>query len=80
MKDVRVVDYRVLGENKNTIKFAFYKDRNSFEGICFNEIKEKYEVLHEPNIVDIGFELQYNYWNGNKTIQLLIKDIRNSIQ
>ena len=79
MKDVRVVDYRVLGENKNTIKFAFYKDGNSFEGICFNETKEKYEVLHEPNIVDIGFELQYNYWNGNKTIQLLIKDIRNSI-
>lgn len=74
--DVVVEDYKILGKTENTIKFLLKQDNILFDAICFNEVKDKYMELGQPKNVDVAFKLNYNIWNGRKTIQLMLIDIR----
>ena len=75
--NVDVFDYKILGKLQNTVKFTLEQNGVFLEGICFNEVKDKYiDELSAPDKVDIMYTLSYNYWNGRKTIQLMITDIK----
>lgn len=75
--NVNVADYKVIGAKNNAVRFDFEKNGTILKGICFNDVKDKYiDELGAPDKVDIGFIVQYNVWNGNKTIQLQLKDIK----
>ena len=76
-KHVKVLDSKVLGAKKNAVKLNMYQNDNCFDGIAFFGIKDKYvDELQSPDYIDIGFVLNYNYWNGNRKIQLQIEDVR----
>lgn len=51
----------------------------TFTGIGFN-MAEKFELLNNHQPVDIVFTIDQNEWNGNKTLQLKVIDIRSSIK
>lgn len=76
-RGVYVDSTRICGEFKNTIQMEFIHNGKVMKGICFNDVAEKYlNELEEMKAVDICYKLQYNYWRGNKTIQMLIEDFR----
>jgi len=74
--NVSVEDYKILGKTENTIKFLLKQDEIVFDAICFNEMKDKYMEMNTPKQFDIAFKLNYNVWNGRKTIQLMLIDFK----
>lgn len=73
LKDLRVFDYRMMGQNKNHLKLlCSSKDGNLFECIKWstpNFAKDKGEEIN------IAFAPEINEFNGKTTIQLLVKDM-----
>jgi len=74
---VLVQDYKILGALQNTVKLELYQNGKILTGITFNETKDKFvEELNCPKYINIGYTLNYNYWRGNRTLQLLINDFQ----
>ena len=66
---------RIIGKNSDTLKFSVQDNRSVYDAIGFNMV-EKYEYLLSGEPVDMIFEIGENEWNGKKSIQLEIKDIK----
>ena len=57
------------------LKIAFRQGGHTFSAIGFN-MAERFYTEDLTGLVDIAFTPQFNYWRGETTIQLLLKDIR----
>ena len=57
------------------LKISFQQNGVSLSAIGFN-MAERYYTEDLSGTVDIAFTPQFNYWRGETTIQLLLKDIR----
>ena len=66
---------KLLGQNQNTLKFYVKQNKTLFESIGFN-MAEHYEKLIQNIPIDIAYVIGENLWNGKKTIQLELKDIK----
>ena len=67
---IRVADLRVLKERH--LKLRLVVGERNLEAIGFN-MADKRDV---PEIVTVAFSLQINEWNGRKSVQLRIRDIK----
>ncbi|KRQ87521.1 Single-stranded-DNA-specific exonuclease RecJ [Caloramator mitchellensis] len=73
LKDAEVVSKRLIG-NDRFIKFVIEKDGQKFDCIDFNN---KYDMINKPwEAVDLLFNMNINEWNSNRSLQLIIKDIK----
>lgn len=59
------------------LKLSITHDNVVFNGIGFN-LADKYEQLAGKQPVDIVFTLDENEWNGNKSLQLKVIDLKRS--
>ncbi|MCX8016221.1 MAG: single-stranded-DNA-specific exonuclease RecJ [Patescibacteria group bacterium] len=75
MKDVIVVDSRLVGSNGNHIKFSIQKDKKIFNVISFNNA-EKLKFLTPNKKADILFRLFINEWQGQKYLELELIDLK----
>ena len=66
---------KLLGRDQNTLKFSVKQSKTPFESIGFN-MAEHYEKLIQNVPIDIAYVVGENYWNGQRTIQLELKDIK----
>ena len=66
---------KLLGKDQNTLKFNVKQNQTHFESIGFN-MAEHYEKLIQNAPIDIAYVIGENVWNGKKTIQLELKDIK----
>jgi len=66
---------RLIGKKNDTLKFSIQDNKSVYDAIGFNLV-EKYEYLLSGEPVDLVFEIGENEWNGKKSIQLEIKDIK----
>ncbi|MBT5077860.1 MAG: single-stranded-DNA-specific exonuclease RecJ [Candidatus Marinimicrobia bacterium] len=66
---------RLIGKTYDTLKFMVKHDQSIFEAIGFG-MAEHYEKLIRNEPIDIAFAIGENEWNGRKTIQLELKDIK----
>jgi len=57
------------------IKFSLKQNNSVFTGIGF-KIADKFHLLEMKKPIDIVFKIDENEWNGNKTLQLRIIDLR----
>lgn len=64
---------------ENHIKFSITCDNITFSGIGFN-MASKFQLLEANKPVDIVFTLDENEWNGNKSLQLRVIDIKSTLQ
>jgi len=82
---LRVQDYgtsRLVGKEQDHLKLEIYDDRNSsgpVHGIAFGMHKH-FSYIKEGQPFDICYTVEENTYNGNTTIQLMIKSIRPSIE
>lgn len=78
MKDLeKYQEFSFIGKEKNHIKGFLRKNNYTFPVIGYN-MPEYEEILKNNFKFDIVFVPEYNTWFGEKTIQLRLKDIRES--
>ncbi|KEI00907.1 single-stranded-DNA-specific exonuclease RecJ [Clostridium botulinum] len=90
-KNVSVSQIRVIGKNQNTLKLTcIINDKEKIEAISFNKVNEFKEMLEVKfkntfekillNLSNLKLDLIFypiiNEFNGNRTVQLRIKDFR----
>ena len=57
------------------IKFVLRQNETILNGIGFN-MADKFSLLQNQKPIDVVFTIDENEWNGNKTLQLKVVDIR----
>ncbi|QQK07803.1 single-stranded-DNA-specific exonuclease RecJ [Miniphocaeibacter halophilus] len=83
-KDIKINKLDIIGKNKNVIKFQFDIRNRLMEGIYFGDVSELLNYLENKfntnnytnKFVDIVYYPNINEFNGNKNIQLVIKEVR----
>ncbi len=74
-KDIRISDLRPVGKTADHLKLKLTDNEGqSFNGIYFNF--DKSLELRAGEIVECVFSISENEWNGNKKLELKIKDIK----
>ena len=64
-----------VGENKAHLKLNILDAHQTIPAIAFG-LGSKYDKTINKNEIDICYSIGENEWNGNKQLQLLIKDIK----
>ena len=59
------------------LKFVVKQHETVLNGIGFN-MADKFSLLMNSKPVDIVFKIEENVWNGNKSLQLMVVDVRSS--
>tara|TARA_B100001248_G_scaffold262276_1_gene257185 strand:- start:10596 stop:12272 length:1677 start_codon:yes stop_codon:yes gene_type:complete len=68
-------DAKQVGEDKAHLKLNILDSHQSIPAIAFG-LGSKYDKTINKNEIDICYSISENEWNGNKQLQLLIKDIK----
>lgn len=77
-KNLEVVGHpRLLGKDKNTIKFQVKGNTENYEVIGFNMVTALEKTISQREI-DIVYSIEINKWQGKATKQLVLKDVRYS--
>lgn len=74
-KGVMVDDARVVGRDGKHLKLRLRQDSVILDAIAFG-LGEKYAKLVPNSKIDIAYGLEEDTWNGNKKLQLKIRDLR----
>ena len=67
-------DIELIGKDRTTLKCKIHNDMMSFNVIGFRMV-ENYEKLLSNQDIDIAYSIDKNYWNGQSSIQLVLKDV-----
>jgi single-stranded-DNA-specific exonuclease len=79
---LKLKDYRTIGKENNHVKFCLVDtDHNMVQCISFNsaerllELFNHYSTLHDASL-DVAGYLSINEWNGNRTVDFKVEDVR----
>ena len=76
-KDLSVRNVRVLGKNRNAVKLSLVTPSGfAMDGMFFGEGDRFAEELAGKNSMDIVYYPTVNEYNGNRTLQVIIKEYR----
>ena len=67
-------DMQLLGKERETLKFTLSNEYAKLTIIGFKML-EHYDKLLSGRSIDIVYTIDKNYWNGQYSIQLVLKDI-----
>lgn len=75
-RGVEIEDIRVLGKEGKHLKLRLKGTSSPFplEAICFGMV-ERFSSLKLGEHIDVLFTLDMNEWNGNRSLQLKVKDM-----
>jgi len=73
-KHVKIINSRTVGRESRHFKLNLKQNEQVYDSIFFGG-GEKYSKLDLGSIIEIVFQPEENIWNGNRNIQLKIKDI-----
>ena len=75
-ENLEVVDSRTVGVDGKHLKMTLRKPNGSaYDAICFSYEKEKPE---KGDMIDVVHNISENTWQGQKSIQMKVKDFRKS--
>lgn len=66
---------RLVGDAANHLKCSFKQNGSTFDAIGF-DMADHFEKLLLKKPLDIAYVVEENEWQGNRTIQLQLKDIK----
>jgi single-stranded-DNA-specific exonuclease len=72
---VNVVESRTVGSDSKHLKLTLKQDGKVFSAIAFNFGDQITEIQKRKDL-NIAFYLEENEWNGRKSLQLRIKDLK----
>lgn len=73
--DLQVHDVMTVGRDKSHLKIRVRAAGTIIDAMAF-KLGHLYEKLIDARTIDIAGTLDENIWNGNRTLQLKVKDIR----
>lgn len=73
-EDVVVREVRKIGRDQNHLKMKVEKDGKVFDAIGFRFV-DKVDIM-QGDIISIAYVIDENEWNGKKSLQLKIRDIK----
>jgi len=73
-----IINPIAIGKDKNHIKFAITSKFGIFDVIGWELADKSFRILEKSNYVDIVFTIDDNYFRGDKSLQLIMQDIRAS--
>ena len=74
-KGIRIRSARVLGKNRNAVKLAMVTPRGvAVDGIAFTDGDAFMEEMGELREMDVIYYPGINEYNGNRTIQMVVKE------
>ena len=71
--------WKKVGKDEKHLKLSLGERRNYFDGIAFQMAEKNIDLMND-NTINVAFQLGVNCWNGKKTIQLMIKDIKSTVR
>jgi single-stranded-DNA-specific exonuclease len=74
-RNVEVRQARTVGREGKHLKLMLKSGANTFDGIAF---RQGYWAEDMPEIIDIAYRFEVNEFRGRSTLQLNIKDIKQS--
>jgi single-stranded-DNA-specific exonuclease len=74
VRDVIDVGYSKTIKDQH-IRFVLRQGNNTFSGIGFN-MADKFHLIESKQPLDVVFTLEENEWNGEKSLQLKVCDLR----
>ena len=76
-KDLRAVDCRVLGRNRNVLRMRL-EDPNgaSLAAVYFGDAEKLYEELHHTNRIAVTYYPEINRYQGRESLQLVIQNYK----
>ena len=78
-RNVRLCDAMVQGKKEPySLKLVFECGKHKFAGMFFGQAQRLKEDIQVGNNYDILYTMVYNYFNGNVTPQLRLKEVRKS--
>nr|WP_314462133.1 single-stranded-DNA-specific exonuclease RecJ [uncultured Clostridium sp.] len=76
-KDLFIRSVRVLGKNRNVVKFSLAtKAGTPMDGLLFEDGDSFVEELGDSRQLDVVYYPAVNEYNGNKSLQIVIKNYR----
>lgn len=77
IRTLEIADLRLVGQSKNHLSLSFLKrESGEYIGAIGFDLVDENKDLNSRDIIDVLFTLEWNEWNGEKKIQMIIKDIR----
>lgn len=76
-KELSIIDFRYLSGNKH-LKITLSDGKNLIDGIAFG-LGELFDLLMHGQHFEVAFCLEINEWQGERKLQLNIKDIREAV-
>lgn len=76
---VRVKDFKKVGADGKHLKIIFSQNGVEIDTIAFN-MGYLAEALMKDLVIDIAYNVDLNIWNGRESIQLKLKDVRESYE
>jgi single-stranded-DNA-specific exonuclease len=77
-KGVSAQNSRIIGQEKNHVKFKAAQDGKTIDVIGFN-LAGAFQRISADDLIDIVCEIDINEWNGKETLQLKALDLRQHI-
>ncbi len=75
-KDLSIRSVRVLGKNRNVVKFSLVTKGTPMDGLLFEDGDLFVEELGNRRQLDVVYYPAVNEYNGNKSLQIVIKNYR----
>ena len=73
--NVQVTDARLVGREGKHLKIKVVKGNIALDAIAFGR-GDMYSQLGKGSEIDVAYSIEENEWNGTKSIQLKVRDIR----
>lgn len=74
-RKLTVKQVRTVGQDGSHLRLVLFDGKQAWNGIAFR-LGQWAEQLTPDMAVDVAYSLEFNEWNGSKTVQLNIKDLR----
>lgn len=76
-KNLNIRSVRVLGKNRNAVKMALVTEQGlTMDGMLFTEGDRFMEELGEKRTIDVVYYPDVNEYNGNRTLQIVIREYK----
>lgn len=76
-KDLRIRSARVLGKNRNAVKLSLVTEQGfAMDGMLFTEGDRFMEEMDGKNGIDVVYYPDINEYNGNRTLQIVIREYK----
>lgn len=74
-RNVQIVEKRIIGKEGKHLKLKLKNSKRTLDAIAFG-FGESDLKLDENSYINVAYNVEENVWNGNKNLQLKIKDIK----